>query len=294
MLTEKSIAFIEQLRSYRRECREVRPYGTREILAGTECILHRPSEEKKGKSVFVFLHGGSWIGGDVVETDSLCKTITDLTGALSVNINYTKLDEKPFPNPVREILDVIGHIAAHSDEYGINPNAIVLSGCSAGGHLAAASAVKAVERGIKIARQILIYPFLDWTGMAFNPLVNDGIEAITYNEVIELFFAGASPAQAYLSPLAAEDDMLSGIAPADIIVCGPDSLKEHGILYYEKLNRAGIGATLKEYPTALHGFLETNRPDYRWKDENPSISPAQDADARDCERYIAEIVRSGR
>lgn len=280
----------KKLQEYRDSCKNKTSFGKHTAINGVDCFLHNTESVQKCRPLFLFLHGGSWVGGDAVELDSLCKTISEKTDCLAVNINYTKLDVKPFPTPMEEVLKVIAYFNENDISFHIDPNKTVICGCSAGGHLAAGTAILAKQRNIKIARQILVYPFVDWTGKANNPVTQYGIMGVPLKKWEKLFFKNMKKDDPCLSPLAAENTELAGIAPADIIVCGNDDLREHGIIYCEKLKDAGIETTLKEYENALHGFLEVNRPDFSC--DNPAKDEEQASYTRDCEEYIINIINN--
>lgn len=278
----------EMLSKQREEYRKIPPLGKRISIDGVDCILHLPEETKTKLPLFIELHGGAWVGGDAVFVDSLCQKISREAPCIAVNLNYKKLDVHPFPYPMQEVCTVISHFIKNSGLYGADPERIIICGQSAGAHIAAGAAVLAKEKGLPIARQILVYPFLDWTGKLPNPMKNQ-IDSATLAEIHNLFFGDLDPSAPYLSPAAAQESDLSGVAPADIIVCGKDLLKPHGEAYFQKLRQAGQSATLKEYESALHGFLEVNRPDFI--SPNEAKGEHQAALARDCEKYIIDIVR---
>lgn len=282
---------IEKQKEYRKQCSEKVPVGERQKIGGVDCILHIPGGGRKFKPVFLFLHGGAWIGGDAYVLDSLCETIAVGSDCLGVNINYTKLDEKPFPFAMEEVIRVIEGLNAGTGKFGADSGKIVLCGCSAGAHVAAGTAVLAVQKKIKIAKQILVYPFTDWTGRVENPLDEWGIEGVPAEEWKKLFFSEISPDAPCVSPAAAPDCVLRSLAPAEIIVSGKDVLREHGILYYERLKNAGTEVTLKEYENAVHGFLETERREY-YETTGKSPDAQQSACCRDCEKYITDIMKN--
>lgn len=290
MLSENSLKLLEPIRGYRRECAKMIPLGTRKTISGVECILHLPEKKKDHMPVVFIMHGGSWIGGDAVLIDSLAKTLADGASVLAVNVNYTKLDEKPYPNPICEILSVVSHFKENHALYGIDPEKCVLMGMSAGGHLAGCASVLSKDRGISIARQILVYPYLDWSGETDRYLQEMGIADIPFDEIKELYFGSLDLEDKYISPICAKKDELSGIAPCDIIACGKDVLRPHAFKYFEKLRAIGISATIKEYENAVHGFLEVNRADSPIQNEARSDEQAEYT--HDLEKYLIGILRN--
>ena len=125
-------------------------------------ILHPPKNQSGKAPVFVQIHGGAWVGLDAVMDEEYCQRICDELGAYVVNINYKKLNEKPFPYQQTEVVDTVKWLIANAEKLNIDPNRIVISGGSAGGHITAGAAIMLAEEGIQIAGQIMEVPFLDF------------------------------------------------------------------------------------------------------------------------------------
>ena len=280
---------LEALGRFREACANQPSIGRRQTIAGTECIVHRPHGEHGALPAVFVLHGGAWIGGDAVQIDSLCALFARETPAVVFNVNYTKVDQRPFPCQAEEVCALLDHVARHASRYGVSPRGLALCGHSAGAHISASAAILCRDRGIPLSRQILIYPFVDWSGLVPNPLEDYGIEGIPCQEFLARFFPQMALEDPVMSPLRLDRERASGLAAADIIICGDDDIRSHGAAYYERLTALGVKATLKEYPQARHGFLEVNRPDCAGEYE--AKSPLQALYARDCEAYILGILR---
>ena len=229
------------------------------------------------------LHGGAWVGGDAVLMDSFCTTMADRIPALVVNVNYTKIDVQPFPNPQLELCDVVLWFAAHAGEFGADPKRFAVGGHSAGAHISAGAALRLKELGFSLAAQMLVYPFTDFR---FDRADSQIAQLSAF---IAPFFGEMSPIHPWLSPLKATDAELSGLAPAIFVVCGLDELKPQGIAYAKRLIDVAVPVRIKEYPQALHGFLEVNRPEY---EGDARRSPEQLEMTIDCERFLAEELRA--
>jgi acetyl esterase/lipase len=84
----------------------------------------------------VWIHGGSWIGGDKGEARAkeICGTLVG-AGYVAVSINY-KLGRGAWPQNLLDCKNAVRFLRAHAEEYGIDPDRIAVGGGSAGGHLA--------------------------------------------------------------------------------------------------------------------------------------------------------------
>ena len=223
-----------------------------------EVLLYRPQKASKPWPVLFNIHGGAWVGCDASQMDSYCLDMAEKCGAFIVNINYTKLDIQPFPYPQEEIRDAVLYFRAHAEEYGLDREKFALIGYSAGGHLAAASTLMLHDMGVDLSAQVLCYPFLDFKML--ESLFRGSKDAQSMNE----FFLpeGVRIDDPTISPAAAADSQLKGIAPAIFICCGPDPLTEAGKAYRERLEANGVQTSFQLYDEAIHGFLEVNHKEY--------------------------------
>lgn len=281
---------IEAARAARREYAMQKTIGERFVVPrsqkkGIHTILYRPlTNTVPGKLPVLFnMHGGAWVGGDAVFMESFCQMIANEIPAFVVNVNYTKADEEPFPYATEEVADTVKYFIAHADQYGIDPEKMAVGGHSAGAHLAAGAAMMLKEDGIKLACQMLVYPCTDITADPDKP--DDLMSVIT-----RLFFPNGGNEHRYISPLRAKDEELSGLSPALFVLCGPDELRPMGIAYAKRLIDRAVPVKIKEYPEALHGFLEVNRSDYPAGDARQN--PEQEAYCKDCEKYLVRELQA--
>jgi len=279
---------FEQLREMRMKFARMPVSGERftvprEGLDGVDTIIYRPTKPVNGPLPVLFnLHGGAWVGGDAVLMDSFCSMLAHEIPAMIVNVNYKKIDVHPFPYPQTELCDAVLYFAEHADEYNIDKNKFAIGGHSAGAHISAGAAMILKERGFKLACQMLVYPFVDFT----MDLEGEGAKML---KQMTSLFSGTDLTHRWLSPLQAKDHELEGIAPAIIIVCGKDELKPHGVAYAKKLIDVGVTVKYKEYPEALHGFLEVNRREY---EGDPRRLPEQKEMTQDCEKLLIHELRA--
>ena len=86
-----------------------------------------------------------------------------------------------------------------------------------------------------------------------------------------------------LSTNAASAEQLQGLSPAEIILCGPDSLYQQGLDYEKLLKCAGIPCCLKEFTQAKHGFMEGNYPEVSYEPDDEQRKLREE-----CIAYIKE------
>ena len=125
---------------------------------------------------------------------------------------------------------------------GADTTRIVTAGDSAGGNLAAVTAMMARDRGgPRIAGQLLLYPMIaaDFDNESYR-LFGKGF----YNPkpALQWYWDQYVPAHAdrehpYASPLSGD---LEGLPPAVIVLAGHDPLRDEGIAYADALEAAGV------------------------------------------------------
>jgi acetyl esterase/lipase len=95
--------------------------------------------------VILFIHGGSWIGGDKSEfNDAIAAIHPKLPGYAIFNMNYRLVNSSAdgLADQMSDIKSVLNFIESKAEEYKINANKIGLVGASAGAHLALLQAYK--------------------------------------------------------------------------------------------------------------------------------------------------------
>lgn len=257
------------------------PRSTQESV---DAIIYRPKEDNAPLPVLFNVHGGAWVGGDASQQDSFCAEMAERLHALVVNINYKKVDVYPFPYPQEEIRDTVIYYAAHAKELGLDRKCFSLMGYSAGGHLCAGASMLLKEAGVQPASQILAYPFLDFTGWD-----DSGKGSVLSRLMDDLFFPGIKKTDPLISPGAAADEKLKLLPPTILIICGQDPLRTQAETFRKRLQSLKVPVEYMEYPEAVHGFLEVNRPEYK---QDAAKSPEQERLARHCEaNLVATLLR---
>ncbi|MCQ6255934.1 alpha/beta hydrolase [Pseudomonas sp. Q11] len=220
----------------------VRAYHPRRAapLAGWPCIF--------------YLHGGGWVVGDLDSHDFICMELAATLGVLVLAVDYRLAPEHPFPAGFEDCLAVWRHLAAAP--FAIDPRRRVVAGDSAGGNLAAALCLALRDAGQALPRaQVLIYPALG--GSAHLPSRHECADApLLSSSELEgysaLYLRGVQPT-CYAMPLLADD--LGGLSPALVVVAQWDPLRDDGVLYSERLNIAGVSASLYVGEGLIHGCL---------------------------------------
>jgi acetyl esterase/lipase len=213
-----------------------------------------------------YTHGGGMVSGDYRGADVLAGLAwaQELHLAL-VSVDYRLAPEHPYPAGLRDCYAGLTWTAAHAAELGIDPARIVIAGASAGGGLAAGTALLARDLGgPALAGQMLLCPMLDDRNdsASARQLAGIGLWDQASNSMGWSALLGAARDPATTSPYAAPARAtdLSGLPPAFIDVGSAETFRDEAVAYASALWRAGSQAELHSWPGGCHGF-DLNFPD---------------------------------
>lgn len=94
----------------------------------------RPNDQKKYPAILM-IHGGGWSSGSPELQMPLAIHIAS-KGYVAIPVEYRLSPEAYFPAGIYDIKSAVKWIKANADEYQIDKDQIIVSGCSAGGQLA--------------------------------------------------------------------------------------------------------------------------------------------------------------
>ena len=220
--------------------------------------LYRPPGVERPAPALVFAHGGGWTLGTLDSADDICRELASRVGCVVVSVDYRLAPEHPFPAPLEDVCRAAAWVRDHADSLGVDPSRVGLAGTSAGGNLAAATALyHAAEGGDPFACQVLLYPITDCAFDTESYRENADGPLLTRTDM-EWFWAQyrRSPADAYhplASVLRAPESMLDCGTPAVVVTAGHDPLRDEGRAYAERLDEH-IDCAAHDFPALAHGF----------------------------------------
>jgi acetyl esterase len=231
--------------------------------------IYAPAGSGGTLPVVLFFHGGGWIGGDVQTHDPLCRDLCVRSRHLVVSVDYRLAPEHPFPCAPQDCWAAVEWLRAHGASFGADLQRVLVCGDSAGGNLAAVTAIQARERcpGL-IKGQILIYPVTDHyraeTASALEFANDRTLNRKTLTWLWDLYLRGSSLASAnpvehdLATPLRIKN--LRDLPPALVLLAELDPLRDEGKAYALRLQDHGVKVQHTLYPGVPHGFVGVDGP----------------------------------
>lgn len=228
--------------------------------------IYQPSERNELEKLpaVVFFHGGGWGGGHAWQFTPQCKHLAD-RGMVAMSVEY-RVRKRQGATPFECVADAksaIRWVRTHASEFGINENRIAAGGGSAGGHMAACTALikdfdeKNEDLGISSVPNALIL---------FNAVLDvPEIVHILPKKVIRVLKGRANE----ISPI---HNMLKG-APPTIIFHGTadGNVPFHqATLFCEEMKKYGNQCEVVPYEGRDHGFFNY------YKGTNPDFLSTMD------------------
>jgi acetyl esterase len=226
--------------------------------------LYRNSNDKS--PTVVFFHGGGWVAGDLATHDRQARLLAIETGAVVISVDYRRPPEVRFPGAFEDAFAATKDLIARIAEFGGDAARVGVAGDSAGGNLAAATAIACRDAGIKLAGQFLVYPVTDVVGNFADAKENarfpsraENAEGYFLSRAVMEWFCGhylADPSDGTdwrVSPLRAKS--LAGLAPAVVTTAWFDPLRDEGKAYADALTAAGVPTQYHHGAGLIHGYF---------------------------------------
>jgi acetyl esterase len=221
--------------------------------------IYRPHGQCETRPAVVFCHGGGFVLCDLDSHDSFCRAMARHTDSVVVSVDYRLAPEHPAPAAAQDVYSAFCWAIGHASELGVDPARILIAGDSAGGNLAAVTALQCREHdGPVPAGQVLIYPVIEpnFGTSSYRAYARGFVNTRAAMQWYWQQYLGGSslPVPAYtVAPSRATSH--AGLPPAVVVTAGLDVLHSEGVSYADLLAAAKVPVVHRDYPGLFHGFV---------------------------------------
>jgi len=213
--------------------------------------------------MIVYYHGGGWFMGNLDSHDNICRRLSLKAGAILVAVDYRLAPEHVFPAAADDAYSALVWAHSNAAMLGGDPSRIAVAGDSAGGNLAAVTAITARNRKApRISCQALVYPATDLSRLDTESHRNFAEGFYLSGDNTRKFRSLYAPDERdwknpRISPLL--ERSLKGLASAVVITAQFDVLRDEGEAYAHRLEESGVAVAHRRFNGVIHGFMVMDR-----------------------------------
>ena len=217
--------------------------------------LYLPRGADGPTPVLLYIHGGGWVGG--TKEGNVLRLLPWLEMGWAVaNIEYRLGEVSLAPAAVEDCLCALRWVIRNAEDYNIDPSRIVVTGNSAGGHLALTTGMipssAGLDRQCPGRETLSVAAIINWYGITDVGDLLDGPNMKSY-------------AVEWMASMPNRDEIAERVSPLTYVRAGlppvlsihgdadPTVPYQHGVRLHEALAKAGVANQLHTVPGGRHG-----------------------------------------
>jgi len=205
--------------------------------------------------VVVYYHGGGHMCGNIALYDSISSKIAKAGHCIVITVEYRLAPEFPYPSAIEDSQYVLEHYQEMLDEVKFNQQ-LIIAGDSAGGAICTTLASNNIDNNkVKIDKQILIYPSVDYT-FSYPSVDENGTGFLLEKSKIDWYFKHyfqENENNKACSPLFMK--MAASMPETIVFTAGCDPLRDESIAYAEALSQAGVKVKQHTFDGMIHAYM---------------------------------------
>ncbi|MFN8001030.1 MAG: alpha/beta hydrolase [Acidobacteriota bacterium] len=218
--------------------------------------VYQPPNPGTATPTVVFIHGGGWVGG--TKESAVLNILPYLEmGWAVVNVEYRLAKVSLAPAAVEDCRCALRWVMRNAKEYNFDVNKLVVTGHSAGGHLALTTgmlpAAAGLERQCYGTEELKVAAIVNWYGITdVNDLLDDSPNVKSY----AVQWLGSLPNRAEVAKRVSPLQYVRKDLPPILTIHGdadPTVPYSHATRLHDALNKAGVTNQLLTIPGGKHG-----------------------------------------
>ncbi|KAE8447534.1 hypothetical protein EG329_010664 [Mollisiaceae sp. DMI_Dod_QoI] len=230
--------------------------SNREIVLS---ILQLESEPTKPRPCLYWIHGGGMHWGDRLHTLEFPTDVILACDAICISVEYGLAPEHSFSTAVEDCYAGLKWTSEHMSDLGIDPERLMLGGTSAGGGLAASTALLCRDRrGPILCAQCLICPMMDdrLATVSSQQYVesSDFLPRSVFEDLWKSALRNNSADSKAVITVPGRAEDLSKLPTTYLDVGSAELLRDETVAYASRLWANGVQTELHVWAGGFHGF----------------------------------------
>ena len=222
--------------------------------------VYAPQNAQEPVPTLIYFHGGGWIAG--AKEERVLQLLPYLErGWAVVNVQYRLANISPAPAAVEDCLCALRWVIRNADQYGFNANKLVVSGTSAGGHLALTTGILPASAGLDRQcpgeEELKVAAIVNWYGITD---VGDLLEGENIQSYAVQWMGSATDRMEIAERVSPLNYVRSDLPPIITIHGDTDTVVpyNHAVQLHQALERAKVPNELITVPGGEHGSFTRN------------------------------------
>jgi len=227
-----------------------------ELRPDLKARLYRSNQESN-LPVLLYAHGGGFASGNLESHDVFLRALCEDSSVTVLALDYRLAPEHPFPAALEDLHYAQDWLERHASEFGLDPARAAIGGDSAGGGLAAVTALEWNRSPGKtpLRAQLLIQPNTDLTleQASWHQQRPFGPTPAEMTQYLKLYLPLEHDLKDPRASVLFSPDLSH--APRTVLVTGGcDPLEDDGRALAERLEAEGVALEHLHFTGATHGF----------------------------------------
>ena len=245
--------------------------------------LYDARAEREPGPLFLFIHGGGFVLGDLDTHDPFCAEMARELDMPVLAVDYRLAPEHPWPAGVEDAIAAARWAAESPERLGRQVTGLVTCGDSAGGNLAivVGLALRDEPARVPVLAQWPIYPAAD-PDKGYPSKEDFGSGYLLTKVGMDWYdecYRG-DPKDWRYAPLVKSQQ---GMPPTLVVTAGLDPIRDQGRAYAAACVAAGVTTIYREAEGTIHGFINLRR-----------AIPSSEQDVRGCVAALKLLLAENR
>ncbi len=222
--------------------------------------VYAPRNAQEPVPTLIYFHGGGWIDGAKEKRVLHLLPYLEMGWAV-VNVQYRLANISPAPAAVEDCLCALRWVIRNADQYGFDVNKLVVSGHSAGGHLALTTGMLPASAGLDRQcpgeEELKVAAIVNWYGITD---VGDLLEGENIQSYAVQWMGSATDRMEIAERVSPLNYVRSDLPPIITIHGDADTVVpySHAVELHQALERAKVPNELMTIPGGGHGDFTRN------------------------------------